>query len=93
VINLDGVVNNPCYQALRKKRATEYIKSQKIDYVLGWVINFDFLSNYSTNYQKSDFALVGIIPGYKSWDKEWFVTLVNYGQLDTLLHTGKPTEW
>jgi hypothetical protein len=93
VINLDGVVNNPCYQALRKRQATEYIKSQRIDYVIGWVVNFDFLSKYSTNYQQSDFALVGTIPGYKSWDKEWFVTVVNYGQLDTLLHTGKPSEW
>jgi hypothetical protein len=88
VINLDGVVNRPCYEALRNKRATEYIKEQGIEYVLGWVVNFDFLKSRSTDYEQSDFALVGKIPRYKSWDQEWYLTMVNYGQLDTLLDTG-----
>jgi hypothetical protein len=85
VINLDGVVNNPCYEALRQRRVTEYIKGQRIQYVLGWVVNFDFLSRQSTNYRESDFALVGKIPRYTSWDQEWYITMVNYGQLDSLI--------
>lgn len=85
VINLDGVVNTPCYEALRRKQVVEYIKVQRIKYVLGWVVNFDFLSKQSTNYKASDFGLVGKIPLYKTWGQDWYLTMVNYGQLDSLL--------
>ncbi|MGB2804879.1 MAG: hypothetical protein WBD64_08305 [Candidatus Zixiibacteriota bacterium] len=85
VINLDGVVNTPCYEALRRKQAVEYIKVQRIKYVLGWMVNFDFLSKQSTNYKRSDFGLVGTIPLYKTWGQDWYLTMVNYGQLDSLL--------
>jgi len=84
VINLDGVVNKPCYEALVKRQALEYIKAQKIKYVLGWVVNFDFLSRQTTNYKKTDFLLMDKILHFKSWDQHWYVTMVNYGNLDSL---------
>ncbi len=88
VINLDGAVNNPCYEALRKKKATEYIKAQRIKYVLGWVCNFLYISRLDTDYKKSDFLLMLNINHFKSWDNYWLVTMVNYGQLDSLLDAG-----
>ncbi len=84
VINLDGVVNKPCYEALVKRQALEYIKAQKIKYVLGWVVNFDFLSRQTTNYKKTDFMLMEKILHFKSWDQHWYVIMVNYANLDSL---------
>jgi len=84
VINLDGVVNKPCYEALKRKQVIEYIKEQKIKFVLGWVVNFDFLSKQATNYQKTDFIQIDKILDFKSWDQYWYVTMVNYDNLDSL---------
>lgn len=92
VINLDGVVNKLCYEALKGKQALEYIRGQKIKYVLGWVVNFDFLSKQTTNYKKTDLLLIDKILHFKTWDQYWYITMVNYGNLDSLPQTKLPVK-
>jgi hypothetical protein len=51
VINLDGVVNKQCYESLAEKRNFQYVKEQKIEFVIGWPSAFHLIKHKSTGFQ------------------------------------------
>jgi hypothetical protein len=78
VINLDGVVNVDAYSAIKNKELIEYIKSRKIEYIVDWDINYEFIKRNSKNFKDGDIVLINKAGGLKSWDYEWFVYKVSY---------------
>jgi hypothetical protein len=78
VINLDGVVNEECYKSLVNKTNMDYIRSQKIQYILGWDINLKFIRDNSINYKDNDLVKIGAVPKITSWGNYWNIYKVNY---------------
>ncbi|MEE9554689.1 MAG: hypothetical protein V3W18_10370 [candidate division Zixibacteria bacterium] len=78
VINIDGVVNKSCFEALKKKRNIEYIRENRIEYVLGWDFNIKFIEKESANYKPDDLTLEEKIEGFTSWKYRWYLYRVNY---------------
>ena len=78
MINLDGVVNEVCYKSLVNKKNIEYIRSQGIQYVIGWDINLKFIRNNSKNFKENDLIKIGTVPHITSWGNEWNIYKVNY---------------
>lgn len=78
VINLDGVVNQECFEALEKRQNLEYIRSQHIEYILDWLLNLQFIETESANLKKGDLTEVGAINEFLSWNIRWHVFKVNY---------------
>jgi len=79
VVNLDGVVNRACFEALKANRNMEYIREAGIEYVIGWDINIDFIKWESANFKPDDLIFIGKIDGFQSWWSDWLVYKVNYG--------------
>ena len=77
VINIDGVVNKSCYESLVMKRNIEYIKENRIEYIIGWKINMQFIENESENFQPNDLIPMGKIEGFTSWGHLWYLYRVN----------------
>ena len=84
VFNLDGVVNEACYKSLVNKRNIEYIRSENIQYIIGWEINIKFIKNNSVNYREGDFVKIKTIPNITTWGTKWQLYKVNYGNNDIL---------
>jgi hypothetical protein len=80
VVNLDGKVSSACYKSLVAKRNIEYIRSEKIEYVIGWKDNIDFIRRESINFKPDDLILIGPIKGFTSWWTEWYLYKVNKGK-------------
>jgi hypothetical protein len=78
VYNLDGVVNSEALNAIKQNRLIEYIKENKMDYVLSWNINHDFIKSKSSDFKESDLTRLRRIEGIKSWGYEWDLYKVNY---------------
>jgi hypothetical protein len=77
VLNLDGVVNKKTFNSLLEKRNMEYIKENKVDYVVGWDLNIDFIKQNSKNFKESDLLFVKKIEGFQSWGRDWYLYKVN----------------
>lgn len=78
VFNLDGVVNAGALNAIKEKRLMDYIRENRIEYLLSWDINYEFLKLKSQNFRESDLKFLYRTDGLKSWDYEWNVYKVNY---------------
>jgi hypothetical protein len=78
VINLDGVVNAECYKSLINQTNIEYIRSENIQYVIGWDINIRFIERNSKNYKSNDLIKIAEIPNIQSWGNFWSIYRVNY---------------
>ncbi len=78
VINLDGVVNKACYESLEQRECIKYIKKSKIEYLIGWRSNIEFIIKQSADIKQSDLIMIGEIPGFKSWGTEWHLWKINY---------------
>ena len=79
VVNLDGVVNRKCFESLKARRNMDYIRKTKIEYVIGWDINIDFIKWETANFKDDDLIFVEQIEGFQSWWTDWMVYKVNYG--------------
>jgi hypothetical protein len=77
VVNLDGVVNKACFEALQHHRNMDYIRATKVQYLVNWPENMDFLRLHSTGYKDSDVTLVTTIEDFRTWMKTWQVYRVN----------------
>ncbi|MCH8333095.1 hypothetical protein IIC65_04120 [Candidatus Sumerlaeota bacterium] len=77
VINLDGVVNRACYESLLEKRNIEYIREQKIEYVLGWPINIEFIKKESANFKETDLEFMGVVQGIETMSNRWLLYRVH----------------
>jgi hypothetical protein len=78
VYNLDGVVNPLALNAIKQIRLIDYIKENKLEYVLLWNINYEFIIAKSGNFRESDLTHLSRIEGIKSWGYEWDLYKVNY---------------
>lgn len=78
VINLDGVVNQDAMTAIKNKNLFEYVKNMKIEYIIGWEINIDYLKRESAEFKNYDLIKIYTKSDFKTWDREWSVYKVNY---------------
>ncbi|MEO8209203.1 MAG: hypothetical protein ABI840_01470 [bacterium] len=78
VINIDGVVNKDALTAIKNKDLMGYVKKMKIDYLVGWDINNEYLIRESVNFKNEDMTKVLTINDFKTWSREWLVYKVNY---------------
>lgn len=77
VVNLDGVVNKECFHSLQEGWNMDYIKAEKIDYVVGWQNDIKMIKMHSKNFKESDLTFVKELEGFKSWNHEWYLYKVN----------------
>ena len=78
VINLDGVVNAECFEALQKKNLMDYIKSKKIEFIVGWENNIEFIKRESENFKDGDLIFIKKIEGIKNYGLDWYIYKVDY---------------
>jgi hypothetical protein len=78
IVNLDGVVNRDCYEALRKKEGMEYVRREKIEYFVAWLENFETLMKETKSFRDDDMILLGRVEGFGSWRHNWYLYKVNY---------------
>ena len=78
VYNLDGVVNSEAMFAVKQHRLMDYIKENKVEYLLSWNINYEFIKAKSADFKESDLEYLYKIRDIKSWDYEWDIYKVNY---------------
>jgi len=76
VINLDGVVNKECYEALVKRKSISYIRSQNIHYVVGWELNTKFLERLSDEPFMLELRPDSVLNTIESWEHRWFLYTV-----------------
>ena len=89
VINLDGVVNKSCYEALAKKQNMRFIRQMEIEYILGWEINIEFIKKESSDFNENDITLVKTIEDYDSLGCDWYLYKVNYPKTEDNKPTSK----
>lgn len=73
VVNLDGVVNRECFDSLVERRNIDYIVRTRIEYVIGWKLNIDFIRFYSRRPVDAFLEPMGPVPGFQSWGKDWLL--------------------
>jgi len=78
VINLDGVVNKACYESLAAGRNMDYIRSLRIQYIIGWQVDRSYIIDHSANFQPDDLNLIRQIQGFTSWGQKWYLLKVSY---------------
>lgn len=78
VFNLDGVVNADVLDAIKKNSLMDYIRNNKIEYLLTWEVNYDFIKLKSNNFKETDLTHMFRTTGVRSWDYEWDLYKVNY---------------
>ncbi len=78
VINLDGVVNESCFESLERKAYIDYIKKQKIQFIVGWPENIRFIKTQSANFKETDLKLIGQLPNSEKSAYQWYIYEVNY---------------
>jgi len=78
VVNLDGVVNKSCFEALVQYRGMEYVRKAGIQYIVGWEINLDHITEHSANFKQEELILITKIEEFTSRRWEWYVMKVNY---------------
>lgn len=80
VVNLDGVVNASAYKALVERRMMEYIKAQRIAYIIGWRVDKEYIVRHSSRFAEHDLVLVKPIAGFTSWGEQWYLWRVRYDE-------------
>jgi hypothetical protein len=78
VVNLDGVVNRKCFEALKAGRNMEYIRETGIEYVIGWEVNINFIKWETADFRPDDLIPLGKVEGFQSWWFDWWLYKVNY---------------
>ncbi|NUN68617.1 MAG: hypothetical protein HUU02_02790 [Bacteroidetes bacterium] len=71
VVNLDGVVNKRCFEALQAGTIPAFLRSERIDYVIGWPLNMAFLSRRSDTPLMGHLSPVKDVPDIVSWSSNW----------------------
>ena len=78
VYNLDGVVDKKSYEAIINKRLMDRIKKERIEYLILWDLNLEYLVAVSNHFSVDDIQFIQKIEGANSLDYEWFLYKVNY---------------
>lgn len=72
VINLDGVVNRDCYEAMRAGRAADYVREAGIRWLV-WQDDVEFLARESGNAAPLVLRAQGEVPGIRTRGTPWRV--------------------
>ncbi|MCA9637791.1 MAG: hypothetical protein KC420_17310, partial [Myxococcales bacterium] len=78
IVNLDGVVNEDAYWALRRRRLLDYIRAREVRYLIGWKDNIWMMANQSRGFSSNDWVHRRRIKGFRSWGFEWQLYEVLY---------------
>lgn len=78
VVNLDGVVNDDAFAALQQRTIMDYVRAQKIDAVIGWPADIEFLKKNSTGFREEELRFMTVAEGFRSWGQPWLVYTVVY---------------
>src|SRR6185436_7143101 len=70
VINLDGVVNEAAYGALRAGRIGDHVRSQHVAWLV-WQDDIEFLARESRRGRPLALERVERIPGITTWGAPW----------------------
>jgi hypothetical protein len=76
IVNLDGVVNKACLQAIQERRLLQYIQSTRVQWVLGWGINLEYIGHRSAVWEPRVIVDPQPVPGIESWGNRWYVVRV-----------------
>jgi hypothetical protein len=70
VVNLDGVVNRQCYDALRERRLMDYIRASGIRFLL-WQGDIYYLVRRSASYRPGDIKFLGRVQDIRTCNDRW----------------------
>jgi hypothetical protein len=73
VVNLDGVVNEDCYESLRTRTNMQYIQDSGVEYVIGWPTSLKFIESYTDGFDPDDLVYLYTVEGFTSWGVKWMV--------------------
>jgi hypothetical protein len=71
VVNLDGVVNRACYDAMRGKRMLDYIRAVGVRDLV-WQDDIELIARESTRTRPAAVVPVGRIEGFETWGAKWY---------------------
>ncbi len=71
VVNLDGVVNRECYDAMRGKRMLDYIRSLGIRDLV-WQDDIELIARESSRTRPAAVTRVRRIEGFETWGAKWY---------------------
>jgi hypothetical protein len=73
VVNLDGVVNQDAYLAMKEHRLFDYIREAKIQSLLIWSSTIDLIREESAAIPPGDLTLEMDITAFRTYRKPWHV--------------------
>lgn len=73
VVNLDGVVSAPAYEAMVRRDLLGYARRRGVRYTLGWRQDHIFLRNNSRVIDRASLPKRLDVPGLRSWGYAWEV--------------------
>jgi hypothetical protein len=72
VVNLDGVVNRACYDAMRAGRLLDYVRAAGVRDLV-WQDDIELLARESPRSRPADIVRVGRIEGFETWGASWYL--------------------
>ena len=78
VVNLDGVVSKSSYESLLHFRSLGYLRERRVQYVVGWYSNFQYLEHQSEGGRLEGLGPITKIEGIQSWGYDWYLARVIY---------------
>lgn len=72
VVNLDGVVNRDCYEAMRRGRMLDYIRGARVRYLL-WQDDIEMIARETRGGDRTALTPLGRIPGIVTESWPWWL--------------------
>ena len=72
VVNLDGVVNRECYDAMRGGRMLDYVRGAGVRDLV-WQDDIELLARESSRTRPATLLRVGRIGGFETWGAKWYL--------------------
>jgi 4-amino-4-deoxy-L-arabinose transferase-like glycosyltransferase len=73
VVNLDGVVNQDAYLAMKEHRLFDYIRESKIKHLLTWSNTIDLIREESAEIPPGELTVEMVLTGVRTYRKPWHV--------------------
>jgi hypothetical protein len=72
VVNLDGVVNRECYDAMREQRLLDYVRSTGVRDLV-WQDDIELLARESSATRPAAVTRIARIGGFETWGAPWYL--------------------
>jgi len=72
VVNLDGVVNRDCYDAMRAGRMLDYVRRAGVRDLV-WQDDIELLARESQRMRPAAVSRIGRVPGFETWGASWYL--------------------